>query len=229
MLDHLTCLVTCIYELTLYALYLMSSPSQEAALVVATGDAPNLSTTQREILNRMRKTWELILELEGRAESNTYLRASCPHTRFFAFREMQTLLSEEKWQWNARTHALLHSWHPPLGLSANIEQVFNRMEDSTKRASKSNTASLCNLQCIAIRSVNRQIASGSNSPAPIELSTEDWEGKQVRNIKTSVWRPDAFSGSAPAAITHAARCYCTFETQNIHRFIQITMDSMSSH
>ena len=207
MSDHLACLVTCMYELTLYALYLQSSPSQEAALLVATADAPDLSSTQRQIMDRMRKTWELVLEMEGQAESNALLRASCPHTRFFAFREMNTLLSEEKWQWNVRTHALLQSWHPPLGLSANIEQVFNRMEDSTKRASKSSTASLCNLQCVAIRSVNKQIASGSNTPAAIELSTEDWEGKQVRNIKASVWRPDSFCGSAPTALTHATTAY----------------------
>ena len=196
--DYLTCILTCLYELRLYSLHLQSSPAQEAALLVESPEHPKLSCTQVEIMDRMRETWSMILELEAKEDTHRMLKASCAHTRFFCFRETMTLMEEEGWELNQRTRALLSSWHPGLSMSANVEQIFNRMEDSAKRASKNAGSSLPNLQCLAIRSVNHQIARGEKGCRPVNLSTEDFEGKQIRNIRASVWRPESLSGGALA-------------------------------
>ena len=207
--DYLTCLLACLYELRLYSLYLQSSPGQEAALLLQTPDFPRLSSTQQEILDRMRETWQMILELEEGEETNPMLKACCGHTRFFSFRETMTLMEEEGWEMNARTRALLHAWHPGLSMSANIEQIFNRMEDCAKRSSKNAGSCLPNLQCLAIRSVMHQVTRGERGCKGVNLETEDFEGKQIRNIRPSVWRPESLVGGREHVHVQASRTCAT--------------------
>ena len=194
--DHMACMLTCIYELTLYSLYLKSSPGQEAALLVNTEHSPGLCSTQKDIMCRMQRTWRMVLAMEGSEDGNRILKQGCPHTRFVVFRETMSLLEEEHWQLNERTKALLCSWHPPVSMSANIEKIFNNMEDSCRRSSKNHTSCMSNLQCLAIRSVSQQMTSSTCGPTGVKLQQEDWEGKQIRGIKPSVWRTEAFSAGA---------------------------------
>ena len=193
-MDHFMCMLACLTELNLYSLYLQSSPAQEAGLLVQTKSSPQLSHDQEVILSRMRKQWSLILKLESSPESNAMLKSCCPHSRFFCFRETMTLLEEEAWQMTPRCRDLLAAWNPPIAMSANIEQIFNNMEDATKRSCKNSTASMSSLQCLAIRSVRNRLTCGVKCPKAVHLSAEDYEGKQVRSIKPSVWKPDSCGG-----------------------------------
>ena len=197
--DHISCMVTALAELTMYSLYLQSSPAQEAALLVDTETSPELSPVQQQILHRMQQTWRMILTLENDAASNSLLLQSCPHTRFMVFRETMTLLDEEEWKLTERARDLLRSWHPAVGMSANVERIFNSLEDAARRSSKNNVSCMSNLQCLAIRSLEKHVTSGPSAPTGVKLLQEDWEGRQVRSIRASVWKPETFSGGQPKA------------------------------
>ena len=192
--DHVMCIVQAISELTTYALYLQSSPAQEAALLVETENSPDLCPLQEQIMMKLKRTWEMVLTLENKEDSNAMLKHACPHTRFANYREPMTLLQEESWSLSPRAKDLLTSWHPPVSMSANVERIFNNLEDSCRRSSKNNTSCMSNLQCLAIRSLAQHVTSGSSAPTGIELLPQDWEGRQVRAIRTSVWKPESFSG-----------------------------------
>ena len=197
--DHFMCMVATLSELNMYALYLQSSPAQEAALLVETEYHPGISPVQQNILKRLEAQWDMILSLESRQDSNAMLKRLCSHTRFFNFREPLTLLAECKWQMDSRVRELLSAWHPALGLSANVEQVFNHLEDACKRSSKNATASMPCLQTLAIRSVNQRLTNGEGRARGVELAPEDFEGKQVRMIKASVWKPESLNSCNSAA------------------------------
>ena len=192
--DHMMCVVQAISELTMYALYLQSSPAQEASLLVETEDSPDLCPVQQQIMIRLQKTWDTVLALENKEDSNAMLKHACPHTRFMNYREPMTMLQEESWCMSPRARDLLRSWHPPMSMSANVERIFNSLEDSCRRSSKNNTSCMSNLQCLAIRSLSKHVTSGSSGPSGIELLPHDWEGRQVRAIRSSVWKPESFSG-----------------------------------
>ena len=89
---------------------------------------------------------------------------------------------------------ILSSWHPKLGCSSNIENVFNSLEDNCKRSNKNARPSICNMQCVSIRAAAQKLTDQPNTPRGIKLSCEDFEGKDIRAIKQTLWRPDCFGG-----------------------------------
>ena len=55
---------------------------------------------------------------------------------------------------------------------------------------------MSNLQCLSIRAVSQKLTKDDpKSPHGISVRPEDCEGKDVRCLRQSVWRPDSFSGS----------------------------------
>ena len=194
--DHLMAVLATVFELSIYALYLQSSPAMEAALLLPKPEKKQLQEAQAEVMRKSKLQWETVLAMEAKAPENALLRAMCPYTRYTNFREVLTVLEGADWTMTETATKVLKAWHPGLAFSANVEQVFNSLEDVCKRANKNARSSMPNLQCLSIRATGQKLCKGSPSPAGVELAPEDYEGKDIRSIKSSVWKPESFSGSA---------------------------------
>ena len=191
--DHLQSILACIFELKMYGNYLEMSPAREAGLLVSAEDAI-LESAQKKIWQNSQMEWQTILDMENDATLNPLLKKMCPHTRYLNLREPLTAMEEAGWKMTPALKEILCSWHPQLACSSNIENVFNSLEDNCKRSNKNARSSICNMQCLSIRAVAQKVTDKPNTPRGIKLSCEDFEGKDIRAIKQTVWRPDCFSG-----------------------------------
>ena len=198
MFDHVHAGLAALTELRQYKVYLQSSPHQAAALLAECDGGSAEQDTKTSILQAMRLEWSLVIEAENSMKFHRLMQSSCPHTKFVYYREVMSSFEKEGWALNASTEALLRGWFPGLSSSCNVEQCFNHMEDSIKRASKANTASLANVQCLGIRAVANKICRGEKAAQAVNLSPEDFEGNEVRAITPKVWRADSYINSTSA-------------------------------
>lgn len=200
--DHFMALLAVIFEMSMYVLYLRSSPARFAALLVDPKDDLQTSQLQDEIMKSIREEWKTIVQMENKASSNQLLQQRCCFTRWVCYREPMTCLELEQWSMTDKAKGLLLSWHPSLAFSANVEQVFAAVEDSCRRGVKNLKASMANLQCLAIRAVEQKLTANENEreagktdrARAVKLGVEDFEGNEVRALKESVWRPSSFAG-----------------------------------
>lgn len=188
--DHWCATLTCLLELSLYGLYLQSPPAKHGALLVDTTESQADADLQERIKQEMRNEWALVLEMEDDAASREILYKACPWVSYQCFREVPTFLSEREWKLDGPGRELLEAWHPKIGMSANVEDIFASIQDSVLRSSKNNEAAMCNLQCCAIRSFQNRMC-GDDGPSTIEMKSEDFEGASVRGIKSKIWQPTA--------------------------------------
>lgn len=200
--DHFMALLAVIFEMSMYVVYLRSSPARFAALLVDPKDDLQTSQLQDEIMKSIREEWKTIVQMENKASSNQLLQQRCCFTRWVCYREPMTCLELEQWSMTDKARGLLLSWHPSLAFSANVEQVFAAVEDSCRRGVKNFKASMANLQCLAIRAVEQKLTANENEreagktdrARAVKLGVEDFEGNEVRALKESVWRPSSFAG-----------------------------------
>ena len=219
--DHVQALLSIIFELVHYALHLQNAPMSACALAVDGCTAPELET-QKQILSSLQAEWRMVLGLEAQARWNDFLAKNALYTHFMHYREILTCLEQNKWKINSETKSLIMAWHPAFNASANVESLFQSMEEAAKRASKHEKASLPNLQCLTVRALQKKILREEDADEPgrapcgISLSSEDWEGAEVRALKSSIWRPDSYSGSTVLKFkTYASSCLVSFRILNI--------------
>ncbi|CAE7403147.1 hemA [Symbiodinium sp. CCMP2592] len=196
--DHVHAGLAALTELRQYKVYLQSSPHQAAALLAECDGGSAEQDTKNSILQAMKLEWGMVTEAENSMKFHRLMQSSCPHTKFVYYREVMSCFEKEGWVLNTSTEAFLRGWFPGLSSSCNVEQCFNHMEDSIKRASKANTASLANVQCLGIRAVANKICKGEKAAQAVNLSPEDFEGNEVRAIKPKVWRADTYINSTSA-------------------------------
>ena len=200
--DHFMALLAVIFEMSMYVLYLRSSPARFAALLIDPKGDLQTAKLQDELMKDMKKEWETIVQMENTESSNQLLQQRCSFTRWVCYREPMTCLELERWSMTDKAKALLLSWHPGLAFSANVEQVFAAVEDSSRRAVKNFKASMANLQCLSIRAVEQKVAASdtqeeagnTDRARAIKLGVEDFEGNEVRALKASVWKPTSCTG-----------------------------------
>ncbi|CAE7358907.1 hemA, partial [Symbiodinium sp. CCMP2592] len=188
--DHWSATLTCLLELSLYGLYLQSPPAKHGALLVDTKESRDDAKVQEEIQQEMKREWDLVLEMEDDAASRNILYKACPWVGYQCFREVPTFLSERAWKLDGAGRELLEAWHPKVGMSANVEDIFASIQDSVLRSSKNNDSAMCNIQCCAIRSFQKRMC-GDDGPSTTDLRSEDFEGASVRGIKPKIWQPAA--------------------------------------
>ena len=200
--DHFMALLAVIFEMSMYVLYLRSSPARFAALLVDPKGDLQMAQVQDEIMKNIKQEWNTIVDMENKESSNLLLQQRCGFTKWVCYREPMTCLELEKWSMTEKAKALLLSWHPGLAFSANVEQVFAAVEDGCKRGVKNLKASMANLQCLSIRAVEQKVtanekrreAGETDRARAVKLGVEDFEGSEVRALKASVWKPTSFSG-----------------------------------
>ena len=89
--------------------------------------------------------------------------------------------------------AFLKCYNPPLQSSSNCEDVFSQLQDSVQRSGKSDSGSITNLASVSIRGVQKKAESAGVQT--VTLRSEDFEGNEVRGLKSSIFRPDSCAAS----------------------------------
>ena len=190
----------------MYSIYLRTCPAKLALLVLDPAEEPSVKIVQNKVLMECRKEWETILSLEENANLNGVLRQLCPHTRYRCLREPLTCLEQTDFVVTEDAKLMILAWYPKVAHSANVEGIFNSLEDTIKRSMKSNNPSLPNIQCSAIKAVNHKLCQGENAASSISLGPPDFEGNEIRCIRPSVFRPESYQGSnSPGPITNVCR------------------------
>ena len=75
--DHFQAVISCIFQMKMYSLYLCMSPAREAALLVESND-PLLEQAKTKIWQSSKCEWETILKMENAESSNTLLKKNVP-------------------------------------------------------------------------------------------------------------------------------------------------------
>ncbi|CAE7852610.1 ASAH1, partial [Symbiodinium microadriaticum] len=203
LLDHVQAGLAALTELRQYKVYLQSSPHQAAALLVECDGGSAEQDTQNTILQAMKLEWSLVIEAENSMKLHRLMQSSCPHTQFVYYREVMSSFEKEGWVLSPSTEALLRAWYPGLSSSCNVEQCFNHMEDSMKRATKANSASLANVQCLGIRAVANKVCRGEKGAQAIALSPEDFEGNEAETDRGPHFRVDDILKNFGSTSAHA--------------------------
>ncbi|CAE7513660.1 unnamed protein product, partial [Symbiodinium natans] len=193
--DYVNAWTTSLFELQMYSIYLRTCPAKLALLVLDPAEEPSVKIVQNKVLMECRKEWETILSLEENANLNGVLRQLCPHTRYRCLREPLTCLEQTDFVVTEDAKLMILAWYPKVAHSANVEGIFNSLEDTIKRSMKSNNPSLPNIQCSAIKAVNHKLCQGENAASSISLGPPDFEGNEIRCIRPSVFRPESYQGS----------------------------------
>ena len=155
----------------------------------------DIAFTKNQVLSRMKAEWELVLRMESRSHSANLMKKHVPYTRWQVYRETMSVLEKNKWTVSQEVLDLLSAWWPPVQASANVKDVFASLQDTLKRATKSDCGSLANLSCCAIRAVEDRTKQ-SPSLQNLSLVAEDFEGPQVRGLKPSIFEPQSCPASS---------------------------------
>ena len=90
------------------------------------------------------------------------------------------------------------AWYPKWCQSSTLENIFREVEQAVKKAGPLQD-SMSNMECVAVRALERRILSADNTPETVELSEADWAGKTTRGLKASLWNPAASTPRSFAA------------------------------
>ena len=174
----------------MYALVLQVGFYNAGGLLCPESNLCDASWTHTQILANIRTEWECVLRLESSCAEAKVLNTHCGFCKWQVFREVHTALQEEQYKNTQRAQNIIRSWIPALQSSANVEDIFNVMQDAIKRSSKSDAGGLSNLSCIGIRATSHK-CDAATGPREVRLDPEDWEGGEIRNLKSSIWKPES--------------------------------------
>ena len=196
--EHLNIVLTAAYELEQYALPLRQAPASVVALLELPGTAAEEKRVRGLVHERLKEEWDAVLRLEAQSDGRTLLRQKCGHTLWQCYRELLTAVeSQSSMRSPPDLQAIVSAWFPEVAWSATIEDAFGSLSQALRVGNKSETASMSNLQAVAIRKVETGLFNGAGQPKGIQLEAEDWEGTIVRGLKPSVFKPE----SAPPCIS----------------------------
>ena len=196
--QHLEACLCTLFELIQYALLPQSAHYSSAALLCPASSRVDLSSVRQRVFAHMRAEWELILQCEGHASSQAILHQHCPYVKWQAFREIQTEAEWSSYTLSAELTELLRAWHPTIQSSSNVEDLFNEIQDCVKRAGKADVGSICNMAAVSIRGCHRKVEATEGATG-VTLRSEDFEGNDIRSLKSNIFRPDACPASSVAS------------------------------
>eukprot|EP00439_Symbiodinium_sp_Y106_P052841 s684_g7.t1 len=168
-------------EMTSYRLYLKACPAVTAALLCeeAFDQVQDVTSVKRQILNELRREWEVVLEMEASTELKPLLKKHCPHTEWQCYREVMLAVEEAQYTTTPACLEVLRAWFPSFTQSANVEEQFGYMQDALKRAGKSQKGSMTTLSSVAVKALNQKVLQEGQAQ-PVTLSAKDWEGPMTR-------------------------------------------------
>lgn len=182
--------------MTSYRLYLKACPAVTAALLCeeAFDQVQDVTSVKRQILNELRREWEVVLEMEASTELKPLLKKHCPHTEWQCYREVMLAAEEAQYTTTPACLEVLRAWFPSFTQSANVEEQFGYMQDALKRAGKSQKGSMTTLSSVAVKALNQKVLQEGQAQ-PVTLSAKDWEGPMTRGVRQKIFTPEAYSGS----------------------------------
>ncbi|CAE7566035.1 unnamed protein product [Symbiodinium sp. CCMP2592] len=179
--DFLDAVLSCIYEISCYRLYLLSAPGSCAGLLARDSSrVRDLDRTKTDILLSLKKEWSVVLELESSSAGAACLDKLCSYTKWQCYRELLVALHEADFKMDDTARSLVSSWFPMLTQSANIEEQFATIQDSVKRSCKNGKASMTALSSIAVKAVYHKLTDKEEQAPAVHLVDRDWEGASIR-------------------------------------------------
>ena len=193
--QHMEGIWCCMFELLQFALPLQCAPMSCAALANRQTDRYDLQSTLKDVLQNLQAEWEMVLAMEAESDTGDLLRKACPHTLWQSYRELLVTLEEEKFRTGPRSLALIEAWIPRVNNSSNVEQCFGSLADAVRRSGKSDCGSLANMTSVHVRACHQKVCGGPGQGSRLSLSTEDFEGGEVRGLRPKLFQPQSFTGS----------------------------------
>ena len=144
----------------------------------------------KSLFQSMKAEWQLVLHCESTASAQSVLHQHCPHVRWQPYREVMTMVESAKSASDESLLSFLKCYNPPVQSSANCEDISAQLQDSVQRSGKSDAGSITNLASVAIRGVHKK-AESTEEVQTVVLRSEDFEGNQVRALKSSIFRPES--------------------------------------
>ena len=152
--DFFDAVLSCIYEISCYRLYLVSAPGSCAGLLARDcSKVADLDRTKADILQSLKEEWLIVLHLESSSAGAACLDKFCAYTKWQCYRELLVGLHEADFKMDATARSIISSWFPMLTQSANIEEQFATVQDTVKRGCKNGKASMTALSSIAVKAV----------------------------------------------------------------------------
>ena len=197
--DFFDAVLSCIYEISCYRLYLVSAPGSCAGLLARDcSKVADLDRTKADILQSLKEEWLIVLHLESSSAGAACLDKFCAYTKWQCYRELLVGLHEADFKMDATARSIISSWFPMLTQSANIEEQFATVQDTVKRGCKNGKASMTALSSIAVKAVYQKLTDKEDQAPSVRLVDRDWEGASVRGIKQKIYCPETFNGSTLA-------------------------------
>jgi hypothetical protein len=200
LMQHIHSVLASLLELTQYALPLQLAPSSFACLLAADANVTESHKAQERVRLELKTEWDAVLQLESTREGTALLQQLAPHTRYYAYRELMTCHeTSHTVEGKQRLEGVVQAWHPPLCYSANIEECFNYASASLRKSTRSEKVSMANLQATVVRAAERRLMNKEQQVRGVELEAEDYEGREVRGLRASVWSPEQCPASTLSA------------------------------
>ena len=200
--DFLDAVLSTVYELLQYSLFLQASPNSFAVLLTKQEDHIGRKLPE-QIVARLQEEWSMVLDMESNPTSAGLLRSSCPYTRHQMYRELHGALEASQHKITEPVKGIVRAWFPGVSSSSLVEDVFASMADTVNRSSKKGTASLAGLQAVAVRCTsqhcNRPVEQAGLST--VQLESADHEGNEVRGLRSCIWQPESAPSSVLRALT----------------------------
>ena len=186
--------LTCTHELFQYVLLLRSFPCRAVCLT-----APGTTeAVQEATLCAAKEEWCIVQQLEADVVAKQALMQHCSYTSFQCYREIMGALVKNRFVLTSEVKNTVDAWYPKWCQSSTLENIFREVEQAVKKAGPLQD-SMSNMECVAVRALERRILSADNTPETVELTEADWAGKTTRGLKASLWNPAASTPRSFAA------------------------------
>ena len=200
--------------MTQYGVYLQATPTCCGSLLAGRSEKDQ-SELQERILARMKEEWHMVITMESSSTNAALLASWCPFTKHQWYREIHTALEASSYKVTDFVCSILRAWFPVISSSSLVEDVFAGMQDTVKRSTKRETASLTGLQASAIRNT---MLKCHDTPEEgrikgVELQSVDHEGLEVRGLRSGIWRPESAPNSLYLATVFPMCLYIPFFLQ----------------
>ena len=194
--NFLDATLSCVAEMQSYSLHLLSAPANAASLLVDAYEGHDVNALHCKVLLDMKQEWSLVLAMERHKELSRLLQAHCPYVRYQCYREIMSTAEKGNFKLTTELKDVIGAWFPRLTQSANVEDVFNSLQDAVKRSTRTDCGSMANLSAVAVRSCYNKLSDGEGQGFSVRLEDSDFEGSLVRGLKARIFSPESCHGRA---------------------------------